>query len=337
MVLSIAFLGIYFYGYSQMQTLLTLLVQNAATLAGKARAALPLYHLGLAAMGNLPSLVLTALLCLVPLVLVLLLLSKTFIALALAPKGDARRKGKLGAVRVQSASRALLGRELKRLTASAPYMMNAGTGILMLVILTVFAFLKRGDLVAIFTALPVSPAAAAALAVSFLMSMTLFTAPSVSLEGKNLWIIQSLPVSPRAVLSAKVRLHLILSLPPVVICTPLVAIAMGETAPLSCLAALALPLATAWLMAVVGLTMNLLFPKLDWVNETAAVKQGASIVLTMLIGMTAALIALGLVVLLSNHLPTEGTLLLPALLIAAAAFVLRLWLNTQGARRFAAL
>ena len=80
--------------------------------------------------------------------------------------------------------------------------------------------------------------------------------------------------------------------------------------------------------------MNLLFPKLDWVNETAAVKQGASIVLTMLIGMTAALIALGLVVLLSNHLPTEGTLLLPALLIAAAAFVLRLWLNTQGARRF---
>lgn len=337
MVLSIAFLGIYFYGYSQMQALLTLLVQNAATLAGKARAALPLYHLGLAAMGNLPSLALTALLCLVPLVLVLLLLSKTFIALALAPKGDARRKGKLGAVRVQSASRALLGRELKRLTASAPYMMNAGTGILMLVILTVFAFLKRGDLVAIFTALPVSPAAAAALAVSFLMSMTLFTAPSVSLEGKNLWIIQSLPVSPRAVLSAKVRLHLILSLPPVVICTPLVAIAMGETAPLSCLAALALPLATAWLMAVVGLTMNLLFPKLDWVNETAAVKQGASIVLTMLIGMTAALIALGLVVLLSNHLPTEGTLLLPALLIAAAAFVLRLWLNTQGARRFAAL
>lgn len=83
--------------------------------------------------------------------------------------------------------------------------------------------------------------------------------------------------------------------------------------------------------------MNLLFPKLDWVNETAAVKQGASIVLTMLIGMMAVLAALGLVVLLSHQLPTEGALLLPALLMAAAAFALRLWLNTRGARRFAAL
>lgn len=336
MVLSIAFLGLYFYGYSQMQTLLILLVSNAEALASAAMAALPLYHLGLAALGHLPSLMLTAAICLIPLVLVWLLLSKTFLSFALSSRSSVRRRGKVGTVRVSTLSQALLMREMRRLGASAPYMMNAGTGILMMALLTAAAWFQRDSLRTIFVTLPVSPAAAAALAVSFLASMTLFTAPSISLEGKTLWIIQSLPVAPQAVLTAKLRLHLLLTLVPAILCTVLTAWAMGAD-PLASLAAVTLPAAVTWFTASIGLTMNLLFPRLDWINETTAVKQGAAVILTMLIAMMAVLAAVGLCFLLQTHLPEAAALVLLAALFCLVTLPLQLWLKTRGARRFMTL
>ena len=51
-----------------------------------------------------------------------------------------------------------------------------------------------------------------------LSCMNDITAPSVSLEGKSLWLLQSLPVDPWKVLWAKVRLHwYITSIPSIVL------------------------------------------------------------------------------------------------------------------------
>ena len=44
-------------------------------------------------------------------------------------------------------------------------------------------------------------------------AMNFITAPSVSLEGDTLWLLQSLPVTPQQVLRAKVELQLLLTLP----------------------------------------------------------------------------------------------------------------------------
>ena len=44
--------------------------------------------------------------------------------------------------------------------------------------------------------------------------MNLLTPPSVSLEGKTLWLLQSLPVTPWQALRAKLDLHLACTLPP---------------------------------------------------------------------------------------------------------------------------
>lgn len=48
-------------------------------------------------------------------------------------------------------------------------------------------------------------------------SMNDITAPSVSLEGKNIWIVQSLPVTAWQVLRAKLNLHIVLTIPPLAI------------------------------------------------------------------------------------------------------------------------
>ena len=49
-------------------------------------------------------------------------------------------------------------------------------------------------------------------------SMNDMTAPSVSLEGRTLYLIQSLPVTPWQALRAKARMQVILTAPPVLLC-----------------------------------------------------------------------------------------------------------------------
>ena len=47
--------------------------------------------------------------------------------------------------------------------------------------------------------------------------MNLMAAPSVSLEGRTIWLVQSLPVRPWQVLRAKLQLQLVLTAVPALI------------------------------------------------------------------------------------------------------------------------
>ena len=51
-----------------------------------------------------------------------------------------------------------------------------------------------------------------------LVSMNFMTAPSVSLEGKSLWLLQSLPVEPWRIFKAKIRMQLLLTGLPLLLC-----------------------------------------------------------------------------------------------------------------------
>ena len=50
-------------------------------------------------------------------------------------------------------------------------------------------------------------------------SMNDITAPAISLEGKNIWLSQSLPVKPWQVLRSKLELHMWLTGVPAVFCS----------------------------------------------------------------------------------------------------------------------
>ena len=51
-----------------------------------------------------------------------------------------------------------------------------------------------------------------------LVSMNFMTAPSVSLEGKSLWLLQSLPVEPWRIFREKIRMQLLLTGLPLLLC-----------------------------------------------------------------------------------------------------------------------
>ena len=102
-------------------------------------------------------------------------------------------------------------------------MLNCGMGIFILPVCGVLILIKGGEFLGTIVqvlgdmrgCIPVLICAG----ICLISSMNNMAAPSVSLEGKNLWLAQSLPVTPWQVLRAKLSVQLILSAPLVLLCS----------------------------------------------------------------------------------------------------------------------
>ena len=202
---------------------------------------------------------------------------------------------RLGAQRAASPLRALYFKELKRFISCPVYLMNCGVGPLMVVLLGIGSFFlpaeqkeQAGPLLL----------RAAPLAAAFFVGMESTTAAALSLEGRSRWILYSSPVDTRTIFNAKIAVSLTASAPAVILGGPLLTLGL-DGGPAELLMLVAVPAVYAVLSAVVGLAVNLKFPNYDWTTETAVVKQGSAVLVSMLIGIGAAVVPLILVFVLA--------------------------------------
>lgn len=113
------------------------------------------------------------------------------------------------------------------------------------------------------------------------------TASSLSMEGKNWWMMQTLPVSRRDLIWSKVNLQLIVALPFYLVSEAVLIVALRPgLAEAVCL--LAMPAVYILFGARAGIAVNEKFPVFDWESEVRVVKQGASVFLMMVIGLATA-------------------------------------------------
>lgn len=243
-------------------------------------------------------------------------------------------------MRASSQSAALYRRELARLTSSSGYMLNAGLGLVFELVLAVLAVVKRRELLGALTAIPELYAAAAPillLACMMVSGMVFFTASSVSLEGKSYWIVRSMPVETKKVLQAKLSLSNSLAIAPALLMTLAAALALRLPAAETVLL-LACQLLFVLLTANVGLMEDLRHCNLDWINETQAAKQGAGVLLSMLLGF-GFVVAVGALYffLLAELMPTTAFLGLILALMAILYALTARWLMTRGVKRFETL
>ena len=130
-------------------------------------------------------------------------------------------------------------------------------------------------------------------AMGLLASMTPISAPSVSLEGKHIWILRSMPISGADVLRAKLRFHCIASVP--VACVG--ALALGIVYKIGWFETLFAVIGTAILFVltgVLGLIFNMCFPRLDWPNEAAPCKQSMAVFFAIFVMMFISAIYVGM-------------------------------------------
>lgn len=336
--ISLVFIGAYYYAYAKLYGMMQELVMNAVLVSEDVKNALyPFYLMGRAAEGDVFSmLIFTAMVALL-LAIVYAVLSRSFLKLATTNRGGARAVYKERTLRAGSVQSALLKKELRRFSGSANYMLNCGLGTLFMPIGAILLIWKADMLRTTFALFPqelvLLLVAAGCCGVAGFNDIT---SPSVSLEGKNLWIAQSLPVSPAQVLTAKLQMHLLLTLPAAAV---LVAAAEWLICPQPA-GALLLPVLVALyvtLTALSGLLLNLRMPNLTWSSEVVPIKQSASVMISLFGSWVLIAAAAGLYYLLHGWISSELYLMLVAVLLLAADLWLFHLMKTWGARTFAAL
>ena len=130
--------------------------------------------------------------------------------------------------------------------------------------------------------------------VAFASFMTSITNSVISLEGKNISILKSLPLEPKRILMSKVHAALVITTPPMLIGT-LIMLINFKINIIESILILLLTILMPLVSHFIGIIINLKFPKLNYDNSAEVVKQSVSSFLAVMIGMIL-LIANGYVV-----------------------------------------
>lgn len=322
-LLSLLFLGAYFLGYTWLMGQMSSLLSRGEQLADAVRGTLfSFYHFGLAiAPGNPVSLLAFAACCLIPFVLLMALVSSNYLSILTTRRGAQKIAYHGGGIKASSLPKALVRKELTRFFTSPVYLMNTGIGLFFMLALPLFLLFDKGGslqtMIAQFNLSGDLLGAAAALALALMAGTVDISAPSISLEGKSLWILQSLPVKPIQALLAKAAAHVLLCVPPILVSGILMAVVL-RLGIYSTVMAILLPLLASVFSALLGVAVNLRFPKLLWRTETEPVKQGVSVILTMGLGFLSIAGLAALYILVLRKVMGAGLYLL----VSAAAFAL---------------
>lgn len=335
---SLIFMVAYFMLVNKINDFLPYLTENGEAVASTMALILPIYSFGMGVTGDAANFCLFAALSLAAIGVTVLLLARSFAKIALTPSAVRRRESKAFSFTQQSVDSALIYKELRRFVSCPGYMLNAGLGLIMLLFVSVALAANRGQLTFATLlmggagALPIGAVLAALL--TMVSTMTFISASSISLEGKNIWLLRSLPIEPGKILLAKARLHWLLCLPFCLISSLICGIAYDVTAA-EWPVLIILPVLENVLCALMGVTINLIFPKFDWITETQVVKQGMSTMVAMLVGMASVITPVVIyMALLSSHISTEIAVYLWAALLGLGCIALRSYLTHGGAKRF---
>lgn len=192
---------------------------------------------------------------------------------------------------------ALFRKERKRLTSCTIYALNTTVGCLLMILAGVAILFADEKSMEAALGMPGFSDHIQSLIpwiLGLLAAMAPTTAPSLSLEGKNRWIMCSLPVTPVQVFGAKIAVNLAVSLP----CVLLSGICFWikfRPGLLETLLLFGIPSLCSLFAAVLGMYSNVKFPVYDWTHEQQAVKNSMSVLAAMLGGMAQGLIPLLLI------------------------------------------
>lgn len=334
-IVSLVFFGLYYFVCFRSQAMITDLLLNAEDVGNRIKGIYPLYLFGRVGCGDGVAMLIVSAVVIALLALVWYLIARSFLHIATASGNTAKTVYHEKAVKPVSADAALLRKELGRFTASPLYMLNCGLGTVFLVVLAVLALIKGREVFLMMNALFAGGegfvTVLAALCLCLLAGSNDISTPSVSLEGKSLWIAQSLPIDPWQALRAKLRMHLLITELPLVACAVCVAAVSGAALP-EIVMMIVTPMVYVVLSAAFGLFMGLKRPNLNWTSEVAPIKQGLAVFLSMFGGWLVA-VALGfLYYALMARVGAVAFLLAVTALFAVLALVLVRWLKTSGAK-----
>ncbi len=232
-----------------------------------------------------------------------------------------------------SAVKAFLAKDLKMYLNSRSYLVNTIFGSLLAIVgVIVYAIMKKGyD----YSKLTFNFESLVPFIIGLLLTMSVTTSISLSFEGKNWWLSLTLPVSNKTIYESKILMDVIVSLPGYLISTIVLACVM----PFSIAGYIFLflvPLIYIVFSAVVGLLINIRYPRFDWNSENEVVKSSSSLLFSMLLGIIDLVIPCVGAIMIPTHYNQLYLALFMVLIIGVTIFLIhklnKIQLNRIGSK-----
>lgn len=339
----VVFMAVYWYFYANVNSFLAGLVAQGAQIADAMKSYVwPLYALGMACGGSLLHALLITILGVGIAAFTLWRLSATFIRSVNAAGAKAGTKIKSGKVSVKQRTpvRSVAHKEQRKFFTSPAYLMNFGFGLVLIPVLPIAAAIFRGKLMQMISLMGFRPewiALGVFGVMAFCIATSCATAPSISLEGKSLWVLRTMPISGKTVLLGKLFMVCRLQMPLVAISTLALCLIVGCGIGLTVLTVCACIL-FCWFVGTFGLVMNLLAPRFDWQSENQPCKQSLSVFVTLFGAYFIVAVIVGVFFAVASlHIPGAAAFAVTAAFLLVLSALMHLLLVRWGAKKFESL
>ena len=327
-IFTLALLGAYFWIIEILGDNLEALIESLAGITDKlAEEHKFLLFLGNAAMLKPLSILAVAVVSVLSAACAYILISSAYIRIVTNITGASKTVYKEKRLKRGSVMLALAKKDIRHFFSSPVYILNGALGLIMGLVIAVLALVNGDIFTLLVEELGMSEIAVSSLAVALLIiisSTTIISACSLSIEGKELWIIKTMPIQPKTVLFSKALMHFIISAPLNFVAAVLILIATAPPALYWIFYILAVLFANA-LFALCGILINVAFPKFDYENDAQAVKQSLATLISMLLCMLlgiALMVGTLILSIISEILGVILLLLVPIVLIAVCVLLL---------------
>ena len=340
-IVSLAFLGIYYYCISQFSSFIENIIQNKETIALSVRSwGYYLYLLGNGVCGNILQYALFILINAILFIVCIYALSFSYFRIISKNTGVSFNSSKVKFSKQNNINITLLKKEFSRFISSSTYTLNCGLGLVFVVATPIMALIKRDDVLSfinifekeapfIVSLLPIGIVTI----ISLLISTNVISTPSLSLEGKTLWVLKTLPVSFMEIYGAKEKLHVLINAIFAIPSLITLSVCLNVDFNLIIYESVILLLIIV-LEADVGLIVGLLNPNFAWTSEVTPIKQSINTLISMLISMIISIAIIVIYYLLMNNMTIDSYLSILVFVFMIIIILLRKWLREKGSAIF---
>lgn len=187
---------------------------------------------------------------------------------------------------------ALYKKELRRYFSSFTYVVNTLVGAIMIVLFGGSLLVMKPEQIQMYIQLPGGMQMIARIVpyiISVLVCITCTTGCSISLEGKHIWILQSLPLKSNLIYKSKMAVNLTITIPSIIMSGILACLGL-KISFLHAIWVFLVPIVYAIFSAQFGIMLDIKFHNLHWESEAEVVKRGVSNMITLFAGMIIAAI-----------------------------------------------
>ena len=226
--------------------------------------------------------------------LTIFVLSKIYFKINSNTKKVSAKKTNNSSYKIKTSNQtvSLIKKELKKFISSPVFVTNAGFGLVLFLLGVMIAVIKfdgfassiadatQMDIGVIQSYIPLA-------LLAFIIAaslMTSITSSMISLEGKSINLLKSLPIKPYTIIQSKVLTAVLIMIPVFLVGDIIVIARFGCSIP-QAIMILVGTIVLPFVSETIGIIMNLKYPKMDATSDTEVVKQSFSSTISVFIGM----------------------------------------------------